>query len=110
MGAIGRGGADTLYLQAQRARFPARRGVPPAVLGNNGACVMARTPEMKRAGVKVGGPVWEAKVRCPDGVFLKRDFDWLGDVSGRMLEEIRALAPTVEYFSIDEMGFEAEPI
>ena len=86
------------------------RGLPLGVLGNNGACVIARTPEMKRVGISVGDPVWQAKVKCPDGVFLKRDFDWLGDVSGRMLDEIRALSPMVEYFSIDEMGFEAEPI
>jgi len=110
MDAIGWVDVDSFYCNAERVRFPTLRGVPLAVLGNNGACVIARTPEMKRAGVKVGGPVWQAKVKCPDGVFLKRDFDWLGDVSGRMLEEIRTLAPTVEYFSIDEMGFEAEPI
>lgn len=110
MDAIGWVDADTFYCNAERARFPMLRGVPLGVLGNNGACVIARTPEMKRAGIAVGDPVWQAKARCPDGVFLKRDFDWLGDVSGRMLDEIRALSPTVEYFSIDEMGFEAEPI
>jgi nucleotidyltransferase/DNA polymerase involved in DNA repair len=110
MDAIGWVDADSFYCNAERARFPMLRGVPLAVLGNNGACVIARTPEMKRTGVSVGDPAWEAKVRCPDGVFLKRDFDWLGDVSGRMLDEIRAVAPTVEYFSIDEMGFEAEPL
>ena len=43
------------------------RGVPLGVLGNNGACVIARTPEMKRVGISVGDPVWQAKVKCPDG-------------------------------------------
>jgi DNA polymerase V len=110
MDAIGWVDADAFYCNAERARFPMLRGLPLGVLGNNGACVIARTAEMKRTGISVGDPVWQAKVKCPDGVFLKRDFDWLGDVSGRMLDEIRALAPTVEYFSIDEMGFEAEPV
>ncbi len=102
--------ADTFYCNAERARFPMLRGLPLGVLGNNGACVIARTSEMKTAGIKVGDPVWEAKIKCPDGIYLKRDFDWLGDVSGRMLEEIRLLSPLVEYFSIDEMGFDAQPV
>lgn len=101
---------DTFYANAERVRYPALRGVPLAVLGNNGACVIARTGELKVAGVKVGDPIWQAKVKCPAGVFLKRDFDWLGDVSGRLLEQIKELAPTAEYFSIDEMGFAALPI
>ena len=92
MDAIGWVDADTFYCNAERVRFPMLRDLPLGVLGNNGACVIARTPEMK-ASASVGDPVWQAKVKCPDGVFLKRDFDWLGDVSGRMLEEIRAYAP-----------------
>ena len=110
MNAIGWVDADTFYCNAERARYPMLRGVPLGVLGNNGACVIARTPEMKKAGISVGDPVWEAKVRCPDGVFLKRDFDWIGDVSGRMIVELRELSPLAEYFSIDEMGFEALPL
>ena len=110
MDAIGWVDADTFYCNAERARYPMLRGVPLGVLGNNGACVIARTPEMKKTGISVGDPVWEAKVKCPDGVFLKRDFDWIGDVSGRMIAELRELSPLAEYFSIDEMGFEALPL
>ncbi|MFO0958789.1 MAG: hypothetical protein U0800_15375 [Isosphaeraceae bacterium] len=109
MDAIGWVDADTFYCNAERVRFPMLRGVPLAVLGNNGACVIARTPEFKAAGVRVGDPVWEARVRCPAGVYLKRDFDWLGEISGRMLGELREVSPLAEYFSIDEMGFEALP-
>jgi nucleotidyltransferase/DNA polymerase involved in DNA repair len=89
---------------------PALRGRPLGVLGNNGACVIARTAELKAACIRVGDPAWQARVKCPDAIFLKRDRDWLGDVSGRMLEVIRALSPTAEYFSVDEMGFEPEPV
>jgi nucleotidyltransferase/DNA polymerase involved in DNA repair len=110
MDAIGWVDADTSYCNAERARYPMLRGVPLGVLGNNGACIIARTAELKAAGIKVGDPVWEGKARCPDAVFLKRDFDWLGEVSGRMIAELRELSPLAEYFSIDEMGFRALPV
>jgi nucleotidyltransferase/DNA polymerase involved in DNA repair len=54
-----------------------RRGLvgrPVGVLGNQGACVIAKSYEMKAAGVKTGAPVWEARVLCPDGLYVKRDF------------------------------------
>lgn len=55
------------YVSAERVRHPDLCGKPVGVLGNNGACVIAKSYEMKRQGVKTGTPVWDAKVLCPDG-------------------------------------------
>ena len=42
-------------------------GTPVGVLGNNGACVIAKSYEMKKAGVKTGTAIWDAKALCPEG-------------------------------------------
>src|SRR5262249_47101958 len=68
--------ADCFYVSAERVRHPDLVGKPVGVLGNNGACVIAKSYEMKLAGVKTGMPIWDAKKLCPDGVYLKRDFHW----------------------------------
>ncbi len=65
---IGHVDADCFYASAERVRFPHLQGVPVGVLGNHGACVIAKSYEMKAAGVKTGDPVWEALPRCPNGV------------------------------------------
>ena len=106
---IGHLDADTYYVSAERVRFPFLRGQPLAVLGNQGACVIARSAEMKKAGVQVGEPIWEAKQKCPDGIYLKRDFRWYELLSRKMLDVVRTYAPEVEYFSIDEFFFVAHP-
>ena len=62
------------------------------------ACVIARNYPMKRHGVKVGEPIWEAKVKCPDGVYVKRDFRWYETLSRQMLAEIGTFSPKVEYY------------
>jgi nucleotidyltransferase/DNA polymerase involved in DNA repair len=49
-------------------------GSPVAVLSNQGACVIAKSYEMKAAGVKTGEPIWDAAKKCPAGVYVKRDF------------------------------------
>src|SRR5262249_2611579 len=83
--------------------------VPCGVLGNQGACVIARNYVMKKYGIKVGEPVWEAKKKCPHAVFIKRDFRWYETLSRKMLHEVGSFSPTIEYYSIDEFFWEGRP-
>ena len=101
--------ADCFYVSAERVRHPELVGKPVGVLGNNGACVIAKSYEMKAAGVKTGTPIWDAKKLCPDGVYVKRDFYWYEVLSRQMLDAVGRFSPRVEYFSIDEFFFRAEP-
>lgn len=107
--AIGHLDADCFYVSAERVRDAFLRDKPVGVLGNQGACVIAKSYEMKAAGVKTGEPIWEALVKCPTGIYIKRDFRWYEVLSRLMLEAVRELSPRVEYYSIDEFFFMAVP-
>jgi nucleotidyltransferase/DNA polymerase involved in DNA repair len=107
--AIGHVDADCFYVSAERVRDRFLLGKPVGVLGNQGACVIAKSYEMKAAGVKTGEPIWEALKKCSQAVFVKRDFRWYEVVSRAMLAVVREFSPRVEYFSIDECVFEAVP-
>src|SRR5882724_1470842 len=106
---IGFGDADSFYASAEAVRRPWLAGLPVGVLGNQGACVIARNYVMKKFGVKVGEPIWESKQKCPDGVYVKRDFRWYETLSRRMLAEVGTFSPRVEYYSIDEFFWEGAP-
>jgi nucleotidyltransferase/DNA polymerase involved in DNA repair len=105
---VGHLDADCFYVSAERVRDAFLRDKPVGVLGNQGACVIAKSYEMKAVGVKTGEPIWEALVKCPAGIYLKRDFRWYEVLSRRMLDVTRELSPRVEYYSIDEFFFQAE--
>ena len=107
--AVGHLDADCFYVSAERVRDAWLIGKPVGVLGNQGACVIAKSYEMKKAGVQTGMPIWDAVVKCPQGVYLKRDFRWYEVLSRRMLDVMRRLSPRVEYYSIDEFFFEPWP-
>lgn len=109
-GLVGFADADAFYSSAEVVRRPWLAGVPVGVLGNQGACVIARSYSMKRFGVKVGEPIWEAREKCPDGVYVKRDFRWYESLSRRMLQELGSFSPAVEYFSIDEFFWRGDPL
>ncbi len=100
--------ADSFYVSAERVRNAALVGKPVAVLGNQGACVIAKSYEMKAKGVKTGEPIWEARKKCPEGVYAKRDFEWYGVLSRRMLQAVQSFSPIIEYYSVDEFFLQVE--
>jgi DNA polymerase V len=102
--------ADCFYVSAERVRHPELVGKPVGVLGNNGACVIAKSYEMKARGIKTGVPIWEAVKLCPEGVYVKRDFYWYEVLSRKMLDVVASFTRRVEYYSIDEFFFQAEPL
>lgn len=104
---IGHIDADCFYVSAERVRYPHLRGMPVGVLGNHGACIIAKSYEMKAAGVPTGMPIWEATPLCPQGVFVKRDFRWYEALSRKMLAIVQQASPRVEFYSIDEQFFTA---
>ena len=106
---VGHLDADCFYCSAERARYPHFIGVPLAVVGNQGACVIARSYEMRKDGIGVGVPIWDALRLSPDGVYLKRDFRWYEVLSRAMLAVMRDISTKVEYYSIDEFFFDATP-
>lgn len=99
---IGHIDADCFYVSCERIRDKRLIGVPTGVLGNQGACVIARSYEMKARGVTVGMPIWKAKKLCPDGIYIKRDFRWYGVISERMRAIFSEFSDVVEFYSIDE--------
>ncbi|QDU49144.1 DNA polymerase Y family protein [Gimesia panareensis] len=107
---IGHIDSDCFYVSCERVRSYTLRGVPCGVLGNQGACVIAKSYELKSYGVKTGHPIWEAKKLCPHAVFVKRDFRWYEVISRRLLDLLKTVSPRVEYYSIDEMFFDASEL
>src|SRR5262249_17721334 len=104
--AVGHLDADCFYVSAERVRDHFLHGKAVGVLGNQGACIIAKSYEMKHAGVKTGMPISDAFRLCPQGVYVKRDFRWYEILSRCMLDVVRAFSPRVEYYSIDEFFFE----
>src|SRR3989304_1598383 len=104
---IGHLDADCFYVSCERVRRRCLRGQAVGVLSNQGACVIAKSYELKARGVTTGMPIWDALPLCPEAVFIKRDFEWYEVLSRRILEAAGSFSHAVEYYSIDEMFFDA---
>jgi DNA polymerase V len=96
--------ANSFYASCEKAVDPRLAGRPVVVLSNNDGCAIARSPEAKALGIRMGDPWFRIRERCArDGiVVLSSNYALYGDMSRRINAVYREMAPEVETYSIDE--------
>ena len=95
---------NSFYCSCERVFEPALEGVPVIVLSNNDGCAIARTPEAKALGIRMGDPWFKIRDRCKAEGVVARSSNYVlyGDMSRRVNEVYRRFADQVEIYSIDE--------
>lgn len=95
---------DNCFVSCERVFRPDLEGKPVVVLSNNDGCVVARSNEAKQLGIQEGTPYFKLKDLFP-GVkieALSSNYTLYGDMSARIMAILRASAPRIEIYSIDE--------
>lgn len=95
---------NNFYASCERVFQPELRGKAVVVLSNNDGCVIARSNEAKALGIAMGAP-WHLNKRqfAKDGVIVRSsNYALYGDLSRRVMSILRAFAPQLEVYSIDE--------
>jgi DNA polymerase-4 len=97
--------ANSFYASVEIVFRPELRGKPVAVCGDPDArhgIVLTKTPPAKKAGVKTGMAIWQARQLCPDLVILPPDYPKYVEFSKRLREIYRDYTDYVEAFGLDE--------
>ena len=95
---------DNCYVSCERVFRPDLEGKPVVVLSNNDGCVVARSAEAKRLGIKAGTPYFQLARMFP-GVKIEAfssNYELYGELTGRVMTIIRDMAPECFRYSIDE--------
>jgi len=95
---------ENFYASCERVFDPSLRNRPVAVLSNNDGCIIARSEEVKQAGVPMGAPVfkWKEKLNEMGAAVLSSNYTLYGDMSRRVHSIIEEDALELERYSIDE--------
>ena len=102
---------EVFFVSVERSLDPSLRG-RPLVVGGDGAglgVVAAASEEARTAGVRVGQPLGEARLRCPDAVFRRGDLLTYGRVSEEVTAVLLAASRRVERPSADEAFLDLTP-
>lgn len=96
--------ANNFYVSCERAFNPRLRGEPTVVLSNNDGCVVSRSNEAKKLGIRMAVPVFQVRNLIErHGVYvLSSNYELYGDLSHRMMGVLDDFSPEVERYSIDE--------
>ena len=96
---------NSFYCSCEQVFKPELIGKPVVVLSNNDGCAVARTPEAKALGIKMGTP--EFMIRrdkvMNQTVMFSSNYALYGDMSYRVQEVVREFVPEFEIYSIDEL-------
>jgi DNA polymerase V len=77
---------------------------PVVVLSNNDGCVVARSNEAKKMGIKAGTPFFQLEQQFPNQkiAVFSSNYELYGEMTGRVVEIIKKEAPAYFRYSIDE--------
>ena len=95
---------NNFYASCERVFNPALNNRPVVVLSNNDGCVIARSNEAKKLGIKMGIPVFKVRdIIVKNNVYVySTNFALYGDMSSRVMSLLSKMSPEIEIYSIDE--------
>lgn len=95
---------NSFYASCETIFRPDLQGRPVVVLSNNDGCIIARSAEAKRLGIKMGDPYFKCKdyFRQQGVVCFSSNYELYADMSHRVMTTLEEMCPRVEIYSIDE--------
>ncbi len=95
---------NNFFVSCERVFRPDLNGRPVIILSNNDGCVISRSNEAKRIGIKMGQPFYQLKLMIQryDVAVFSSNYVLYGDMSKRVQMTLQSLVPATEVYSIDE--------
>lgn len=94
---------DAFYASVEQHDDPTLRG-KPVIVGGLGkrSVVSAASYEARKFGVRSAMPMYEARRRCPDGVYIQVRMSRYREVSEQVFGVFRNFTPVIQGLSLDE--------
>ena len=95
---------DNCYVSCERVFRPDLNGKPVVVLSNNDGCVVARSNEAKKMGIKAGTPYFQLAQQFSNQkiAVFSSNYELYGELTGRIVSLISQEVPAYFRYSIDE--------
>ncbi len=95
---------NNFYVSCERVFNASIQNTPVIVLSNNDSCVVARSNEVKKLGVRMGQPVFEIAelIKEHNIQVFSSNYSLYADLSARVMKVLSQFSPELETYSIDE--------
>ena len=101
---------NNFFVSCERVCRPDLEGKPVIVLSGNDGCVISRSNEAKKLGIKMGTPFFQIEALAKNGKItaFSSNFNLYGDLSSRVMSILAKYTPRLEQYSIDEAFLHAD--
>ena len=95
---------NSFYVSCERLFNPKIQNLPVVVLSNNDGCVISRSVEAKKIGIKMGEPYFKVKelIKKNNVKIFSSNYALYGDLSRRVMKVLKGFSDKIEIYSIDE--------
>ena len=93
---------DSFFVSCEQAVNPELKGKPVCVMSGRGQCVISRSREAKKLGVKMGMPYFQIEGTLKQATYINANHDLYARFSEKVMAVLKEFSPNVEIYSIDE--------
>ncbi|MND89525.1 DNA polymerase V subunit UmuC [compost metagenome] len=95
---------NSFYTSCETVFRPDLLGKPVVVVSNNDGCIISRSEEAKRLGIKMGAPYFKIKddLHRQQVAVFSSNYALYADLSERVMTTLEEMAPAIDIYSIDE--------
>lgn len=93
---------DSFFVSCEQKVNPELKGKPVCVMSGRGQCVISRSKEAKKLGIRMGMPYFQIEGQMKKATFINANHDLYCNISEQVMSVLKQFSPKVEIYSIDE--------
>ncbi len=93
---------DSFFVSCEQSVNPDLKGKPVCVMSGRGQCVISRSREAKKLGVKMGMPYFQIEGELKKAIYINANHELYSEISKKVMEVLKTFSPNVEVYSVDE--------
>lgn len=93
---------DSFFVSCEQSVNPKLKGKPVCVMSGRGQCVISRSREAKKLGVKMGMPYFQIEGELKKATYINANHELYSEISKKVMAVLKTFSPNVEIYSVDE--------
>ena len=93
---------DSFFVSCEQSVNSELKGRPVCVMSGRGQCVISRSKEAKKLGIRMGMPYFQIEGQMKKATYINANHELYSKISEKVMSILKNFSPKVEVYSIDE--------
>lgn len=93
---------DSFFVSCEQSVNSELKGRPVCVMSGRGQCVISRSKEAKKLGIRMGMPYFQIEGQMKKATYINANHELYSKISEKVMTILKKFSPKVEVYSIDE--------